>query len=675
MVSKMIPFCLLLLAGLLAGQSIYAQNPFKAGRLPTGGGGMPKSGGGGDSIKFEKRNFADDSVNIRYRYLDTARFRTFDASINDYFSKIALDPDDTHLGNNGTASRSLLFSPLMTPGWDPGFHAFDMYSFSLADTRFMTTTKPYTQLTYLLGSKAEQNIGVLHSQNIKPDWNFVFEYRLLNAPGFFSSQNTNHKNFRFNTNYISKGRRYNAFFVVLNNTIQSSENGGIQSDTFLLNKNAAYNDYYNIPTNIAQVPSSTRDIFNVTLLTGNKFNNTAILLRNQYDFGKKDSVATDTTVTRFFLPKLRLEYTLQFETYRYLFQDVQGVVDSAFYADNYEGLTDPADTLFYKQKWSELVNDFSIIQFPDSKNPLQFLKLGASFQNLSGKFALGTDNFYNLRAHGEYRNRTKNRKWDMVLFGEFYFVGRNAGDYSLHAGLKRNLGQKWGFLEAGFRNVNRTPSYLYSRTTGFPVLYNGGLNKENNTEIYGAVENPQRKFRLSANYFLISNYTYLSNFNKVSQQGSLFNLLRLGASKEFSLRNHWKWYLDIYLQTITGKPPVNIPLLYTRNRFAYEGSVFINLLLSSGFDIRYHTPYESPNYSPVLGQYFYQDQIQITLRPDIAAYVNFRIRNFTGFTRLENLNTITLENGFGFKKSSQETALYPYPGLLFRFGVVWDLIN
>ncbi len=240
---------------------------------------------------------------------------------------------------------------------------------------------------------------------------------------------------------------------------------------------------------------TSRDLFNVTLNTGNKQTNSAFLFRNQYDFGRKDSVTTDSTVTRFFLPKLRLEYTVQYGTYRYLYQDVQGVIDSSFYADHYEGLTDPADTLYYQQKWSELINDFSIIQFPDSKNPLQFLKLGASFQNLSGKFDLEKDNFYNFRAHGEYRNRTKNRKWDMLLFGEFYLIGRNSGDYSMHANLKRNLGIKWGFLETGFRNVNRTPSYLMTRYTGFPVSFNSSLNKENITEIYGSVENPSAKIQ------------------------------------------------------------------------------------------------------------------------------------------------------------------------------------
>ena len=674
MVLKLFPFCFFLFAGIIALSNLQAQNPLK-GRMPIGGTTRPMSASSNDSIQFEKRNFADDSVAIRFRYLDSARYRPINNSISDYFDKVGLDADDINLGNNGTSGRSLLYTPRLQPGWDPGFHAYDIYSFTLEDTRFMSTNKPYTQLTYLLGSKAEQNINVVHSQNITPDWNFVFQYRLLNAPGFFNSQNTNHKNFRFNTSYTSRDRRYNGFLIVMSNNMQSSENGGIQSDTFLVNKNPAYNDYFNIPTNLAQVPYVTRDLFNVTLLTGNKYKQANFLFRNQYDFGKKDSVTTDTTVTRFFLPKLRLEYTVQFGTHNYLYQDVQGEIDSSFYIQNYEGLTNPADTLFYKQKWSELINDFSIIQFPDSENPLQFLKLGGSFQNISGKFLQGNDNFYNFRAHGEYRNRTKNRKWDMALFGEFYLIGRNAGDYSVNANLKRYLGTRWGNLETGFRNVNRTPSYLFTNQTGFPVIINSSLNKENITEIYGTVDNPLLKLKLSANYFLISNYTYLSAFNKVNQEASLFNLLRVGLNKEFSLRNHWKWYLDAYLQVVTGQPPLNVPLLYMRNRFAYEGSVFRNLLLSTGFDIRYHTPYQADNYSPVLGQFFYQTQFQTNNRPDIAAYVNFRIMNFTGFTRLENLNTLTFDNGFGFKGTNQEAELYPYPGLLFRFGVVWDLIN
>src|SRR6185295_19209086 len=105
--------------------------------------------------------------------------------------------------------------------------------FTLQDTRFFKTTRPFTQLTYLLASGKEQMIRVLHTQNIKPNWNFGFEYRLITAPGFFKTQNTNHNNYRLFSNYQGKKKRYSAFFELLGNKLTSSENGGIKNDSFL----------------------------------------------------------------------------------------------------------------------------------------------------------------------------------------------------------------------------------------------------------------------------------------------------------------------------------------------------------------------------------------------------------------------------------------------------------
>jgi hypothetical protein len=76
-----------------------------------------------------------------------------------------------------------------------------------------------------------------------------------------------------------------------------------------------------------------------------------------------------------------------------------------------------------------------------------------------------------------------------------------------------------------------------------------------------------------------------------------------------------------------------------------------------------------------LGQFFYQNLQNVAIRPDVAAYLNFRILTFTGFTRLENLNTISMKDGFGFKQNNAAHLLYYNPGLLFRLGVVWDMVN
>ncbi len=657
---------------LMAGLQTFSQVPIRG--MPTLSGGGMRSGGGNDSLQFEKRNFSDDSVTVIFRYLDSARFSALDSSINDFYKRIPLKPEHIYLGNIGNASRPIMFSPNMKAGWDPGFHAFDPFALTIADTRFMNTTKPYTELNYLIGSQLEQQVGILHTQNIKPNWNFVLQYRLINAPGAYNSQNTNHTNFRINTQYTSTDQRYNLFFIALNNSLQSAENGGIESDTFIVNQNTVFNDRFNIPTRLADSVFTSQNFFSIRLNTGNQYKEKKFLLRQQYDLGKKDSIQTDSSVYRFFLPRLRMEHTIQYNTYQYRYLDIQAGTDSAFYDQKY-GLIGIPDTLEFRDKWKELSNDFSLIQFPDPKNPLQFFKVGATLQNLVGNYAGKSDRFYNISTHGEYRNRTRNRKWDMLLFGEFYFAGRNAGDYFAQARLKTLLSKKLGFLELGFQNVNRSPSLIFERQTSFPVIDPGSLNKENTILLSAMLDFPRYRTQLSGQYFLVSNYTYFDNFNTVKQASALFNFLRIGLSKEFVLGRSWHWYLDLYFQAKTGNAPVNLPLIYTRNRFAYEGKLFTNLKLSTGFDIRYLSPYNADNYSPVLGQFFFQESQQISIRPDIAAYVNFRIRSFTTYARFENLNTLTFKYGFGFKQANLSAPYYPMQDLHFRLGIFWGFVN
>ena len=85
----------------------------------------------------------------------------------------------------------------MESGWDPGWHAYDLYTFQRRmRRRFYHTTKPYTELGYVLASHGGAGRSMsLHTQNIRPNWNFAFEYRLINAPGTFMNQNTNHNNY------------------------------------------------------------------------------------------------------------------------------------------------------------------------------------------------------------------------------------------------------------------------------------------------------------------------------------------------------------------------------------------------------------------------------------------------------------------------------------------------
>ncbi|MEO5564220.1 MAG: putative porin [Chitinophagaceae bacterium] len=640
-----------------------------------GGGFSGSKGGGGDSLK--RRDKFEDSVTVRFRYLDSTRNYTLDSSINDFSRRFPIPATHVFLGNTGTASRSILFSPTLQSGWDPGFHSFDNYKWKLDKVRFFNTTRPYTELNYMLAGRGEQIIDIQHTQNIKPNWNFLFQYRLINSPGFFKNQKSNHNNYLFTSWYETVNKRYNAYLVLLANKLQSGENGGIQDTTNFID-DVSFRDRFNIPTKVGGDPAFGTDFFSTNVGSGNRYKDFNFLLRQQYDFGRKDSIVTDSTVIPLFYPRLRFEYTLQYSKSSYQFSDFVG--DSLYYNTTYgRSFKDARDTLVLQDSWKEIVNDFSIYTYPDAKNLQQFFKVGAAVQNLSLTNDKGERKLYNIFGHAEYRNRTRDQKWNIEANGKLYFTGLNAGDYQAFASLQRSVGKKSGYVQLGFENVNRTPSFIYETRSQFYIMPDiVEFKKENSTHLSASLYQPFLKLKLSGHYYLITNYTYISDFYKMQQENTLFNMLQVAAEKTISLGGKWKWHADVYLQQVIGNAPVNVPAVFTRNRIGYEGKLGLkNLDIAFGAEVRYHTPYKADGYSPVLGQFYYQDSIEIKNPiPQITGYMHFRIRSFKLYIRAENLNTARVnEKKFGFTNNIQEVPGYYYPGMILRFGVYWNFVN
>jgi Putative porin len=620
----------------------------------------------------------EDSITISFRYLDSARNFKLDSSVTDFARRYPVPATHVYLGNTGNASRSILFSPRFVAGFDPGFHAFDDYKWKLEKVRFFNTTRPYSEINYLLGSRVEQIIELVHTQNIKPNWNFSFQYRLINSPGFFKNQSTNHNNYLLTSWYQSERKRYNNYFVLLSNRIQSSENGGIQDNANYL-KDPVYKDRFNIPVKLGGDNAFSSNFFTTKITTGNKYNDFTLLMRQQYDLGKKDSLVTDSTVVPLFYPRVRFEHTIQYSQDKYVFQDF--LADSVYYKKYYDtAMSSATDTFKLKDRWREIINDFSIYQFPDANNLQQFIKLGLTVQNFTGQFSVQKKSFYNLFGHAEYRNKTRNQKWDIEANGKLYFTGLNAGDYQAYISLQRYAGKKLGYLQLGFENANRTPSFIFDNRSSFYLLHTStDFKKENNTHLFASFYIPSLYFKLTGNYYLLTNYAYISNYFLLQQESSLFNALQVSLEKIIKLGKHWNWHADVYFQQVIGNAPVNVPVIYTRNRIAYEGNLgFKNLDIAIGTEIRYHTPYKADGYSPVLGQFFYQDSISVSNNtPDIAAYLHFRIRPFKAFVRVENLNTARKmgNSGFGFTNNNLVAPGYPLPGLQFRLGIYWSFVN
>ncbi len=648
--------------------AVQAQNPLSR---------FQNMGGGGKGKDSTLQHRVDDTISINFRYLDSSRLQKIDSSVYDFYPRYPVPPTYVDLGNLGNAAHDLIFHPFMKPGWDPGWHAYDPYIFTVDETKFYHTTKPYSELGYLIGSKAEQMINVIHTQNITKNWNAMFQYRLISSPGAFSNQNTNHNNYRFSSWYQSNSKRYQAFMVLLGSKLESAENGGIKYISDL--DSNVYKDRFTIPTRIGAAESFTNALnpFGVEITTGTFYTSATYMLRQQYDLiGQKDSIVTDSTVIPLFYPRVRVEHTISYQTYHYRYLDYNP--DTTYYINNFDFIATP-DTIRLSDTWHNLTNDISLYSFPDAKNPQQFLKVGTMFQSLHGFYDAGERTLFNVALHGEYRNKTKNKKWDVEAFGSFYLSGYNAGDYNAYISLQRQISKNLGYLQAGFENVNRTLSTAWNQESSFGFGVPGFFKKENVIHLFGSIDQPILKLKLTGDYYLLNDYPYFQDYYKAAQEPNPFNILRISADKIVNVGRHWVLRANLVLQQRAGNSPVNIPFFVTHDQFGYEGKLgYKNLLIAFGVELRYYTPYKADAYSPVIGQFFTQTATTISEKlPDITGYLNFRIRSFVAYVRAENLNTLQISQayGFGFTNNNLVAPNYPSPGLRIRIGIFWSFVN
>ncbi len=624
-----------------------------------------------DSLGFEHRDDSKDSITISYRVLDSTRRNNLDSSIDDFSKYFAVPSTYLCLGNNGAAATSLIFEPNKKIGFDPGFHAFDIYKYTIEGTRFYNTTKSFSSLSYQLASGKEQLLKAGYTKNIKPNFNIGFDYKLITSPGFFITQNTNHNAYRFFGSYQGKRKRYATQFSIVGNNIRASENGGIQDADYL--SDPYRKNRFTVPVNLGGLSAYSNNPFVTTVSTGNQQKDFNLFVRQFYDFGKHDSIEiNDSTTEYLFYPKLRLQHTFTSSSTAYKYIDI--VADSSVYSKWY-GMTlnTPVGSLLFQESWKSLKNDFSIIQFPDTKNTSQFFLVGATIQNITGIIKEEKISFYNLCLHGEYRNRTRNKLWDILAKGELYVNGFNSGDYHSSASLSRYFNKRFGEVSLFFMNSNRIPSFIFDNRSAFNLGNNNSYNKEN--VISFGINSNNTFLNLEFKNHLISNYTYFKNYYQSEQYSKLINLTQLSLSKKIKLTKRWNWSTELTFQQVDLAAPIKVPFVFTRNRLAYEGKFFKNLILSTGVEARYYTAYKAYNYSPVISQFFVQDTVTINNLPDINLFLHFRIKGFAGYLRAENLNAASFQNGFGWINNNFAAPLYPTQGFMIRFGIQWWFVN
>lgn len=628
-------------------------------------------GGGGGTDSLQKRDKSEDSISINYRLYNSLVIQTMDTSVNDFYSKFILPYSNYHLGNLGNASKSYLFNPLQNGGWDAGFRAYEVYNYTLEQTPFYKTTKPYTELGYLLGGKGEQLIEILHTQNKTQQFNYNFAYRFSNAPGNLKNQHANLNNMRIAANYQSKRKRYASYWVILLNKSASSENGGLINSGLI--DSLSLNNPYELETRIGISGTSFRNPFNTNIATGSTYKENSFVWKQSYDLGQKDSIVKDTITTYLFYPRLRFQNEIKYQTNQFQFSDANP--DGYKYNQYFNYDVSGSNLLYFKDNWKRLNNEFSLISYPEKTNPNQFLQVGAGYMQMTYDDTLSSWSKHDIYGLAIYKNKTKNQRWDLLASGQLYLNGYHAGDYNAMFSLSSLINQKGAKLKLWMQNSNRTPSFNRIGITSFPILQIKGMAKENVIELGGLWEQPKNGLSIHGQYKLIQNFQYFGSGYQPMVYDKTLSYLRGTVAHQLKLSRYWNWYNELTFQIVDPNAPLHLPLVFTRQRLAFEGNFFKNLYLSTGLELIYHATYQPDSYMPLTGQFYLQDQFTTNNRPIANVFLNFRIKRFKGFVRMEQLNTLLASSNQLGTRYHFTAPNYPGTGTWLRVGIWWNFIN
>jgi putative beta-barrel porin len=692
--------CLVLVMGLLlCGTKSFGQlppaNPMTASKTVK------------DTSKTNTDKWKDEAVNITYEKLNSAKTYIPDSALHSYHRLPFVQPWYRDLGNVGSPVNNLFFTPENRLGPTLGYHVFDVYRFNPEDLDYFTTSRPYSVFTYELGSKLEQTAGLMHTQNVKPNWNFAFDYRKTNSPGFYQVQRNNHDNVNLTTNYKSLDKHYSLYAAVVYNKEQHDENGGILDSELT----SGYSDRKTIDAAFQDPTYST-----TRSSVSNVQRDFTLLLKHSYVFGKTDTTySTDSTKYTYKVkPVFGLTHKMEVSTEKHTFKDV--APDSLRYTNLFQQsfinngsgyYAIGGDSVITQQKWFWIDNQVLLNGFVgNADHPLQFSAgLGNRYDQFISQPEFGIVSYdtghhpiYGLTADkssivsnyvvGEIKKEAMHPgEWEYGANTKFFLTGQDAGNFVLNASMGRELKNNTGSFVIGFQQqVNSAPyAYTHYENNYTSQTYNY-LNTESVSLLYASIESPRYLLSGGVRNYVIGNYIYLNDSEKPAQYTIPFSITQAWIRKTFRVG---VFFLDneVVYQQIPVNAPVNIPAVMGRHQLSYERSLFKRALkVAAGVEVRYNTAYHPAGYDAILNRFFYQNAAYYGNMPEASVFFNFRIKRFRAFIIGDNLQQLITHNNTVLFVGNPVTNLTAYipgtftpvyaaPDALIRFGFTWVMVN
>lgn len=619
------------------------------------------------SLIDSKKKWENIPAKIHYTTSLSEIQQSVDSSLSLLHRNLSKDGWYYHLGNYGTPAVNMYFDAARKLGPQLGYRIFEPYQMRIEDVKYYHTTRPFSEFIYSLGSKQEQIVSILHTQNINQYWNIAVQVRNNNSQGFFQNQSANYNGGMISSNYKSKNNRYLLKAALVYNNNRADENGGITADSLLTNSNIPTRAL--IPTLIGNNPYSNK---RSTVL--NKLRTVDIAIENKYQWGIADTTynADSTAMYPRFTPRYGVKHQLNLNLHKHTFEDkFPNIARYPFIDDPIEFVN--ADTNKTNQQLNTVENKFAIFGYFGKSGHQSLFKAGIA-NRLDFVADKIPNNNYKTTLVNNYlfgkiqKEALDSFQWSYQAAAAFYFAGSAIGDFSIDGFISKNI-RNIGGLKLRFKQTLSEPALAYTRfATNYYVVSNE-WSKQSSTYLAATLYIDKLGLQVTGSNVLAGNYIYLDNDWKVQQYNSIFNVIQVQATHDLRF-GHYRTYSEALIQQVAGNAPINIPLVMLRHISSYENKIFDNkLLFNAGLEIRYHTPFTTAGYSPYFNQFTYRTGATTQNVPEVLIFASFRVKQFRMHASMDQLQQ------YLFKKNVMHFANYPMQDALFRFGFDWILYN
>jgi hypothetical protein len=585
-----------------------------------------------------------------------------------------------YLGNLGAPTQWLNFFDRDTGRNNSFADPWRAYLRTVETMPFYNTKRAFSQLGYSwMGRRdlQEEDLVVVHAQNISPSTGFNIDYRFLGTKGIYTWQGTKDKTFSVGFNHT--GKRWTVHAGYIHNQVFNQENGGIvDDDDIIVDINTFEGIMRNVPVRMSDARNTVRS--NTFFLT-QSFGIPMIRVR-EGDFTIADRPA-------FFIGHT-VEYDRWMRRYEDTFEGTQyrdPERQTEFYYDNWKFNGNMSRDSIFEGRLSNRV--FVQLQPWDRRGVVGTIDAGVGMDMMQ---------FYNF-AFDQYLTGVDNAAKKQTYY---YVYGGAAGHIGKFFDWKANLkihpmGDRSGDTETGgevaarlfikerplslsgsVRFTTQEPSYWEQNYTSNHFTWSNSFSKENETRIEGSLSIPHAGLSATVSQSVLGNTVYygVDANNKPSPMQSAETVsvtgvylredlpIRIG-SKTVNLNQR------VMLQWSTDQKVVSVPLASVYLSWSFEFNVVRDVLrLQVGVDGRYNTKYYAPAYNPGIGQLYNQREKQLGDYVWLDAFVNAKWKRMRILVKLQHLSDdlIGTRNFFSVLH-------YPMNRRMLKLGLSWNFYD